>query len=73
MTKTLVVDSCVDCPMMYHDETDQQAAWCGHRDAISGSANRPLSTVLGAIPDWCPLRAEPLHIHLAPQSAKEPA
>jgi hypothetical protein len=62
VTKTLVVTTCQDCPA-YNRGYDEST--CNHPDS-----NQDEPIVLAGhegTPDWCPLRAEPLHIHLKPQ------
>jgi hypothetical protein len=64
MTKTLVISKCSECPCEYD-------GMCNHPDLRKGGWGRPDAIDCdehpGIIPPACPLRTEPLHVHLAPQ------
>jgi hypothetical protein len=68
VTKTLVIEKCWQCPFRF------ETAHCTHDDAPPDRAARSLWSYEypedggpERIPEWCPLRAEPVHIYLKPQ------
>lgn len=62
MTKTLVVAGCFECPMVNWE-------WftCQHPSLEPLVELRCHHFDEGGVPDACPLRTEPVHIHLKPQ------